>query len=329
MKKIESFNSLKAIMLLILFYWHSPIPRYGLGDLGARTCEFLFVISGFCVAYNWEEKNIPDSFSFAMKYAKEKLYEFWPAHVVGIILALAFLGENEYNSLSGSKLLVNVLMLQTWSNDPNIYFSYNGVSWFLSCLLFCYFCAPAFNAIVKTKIEIKMLVVCLLRAFLEVNNIFCLSIHTNPVIRALEFLIGLMGFKILKKYCIKIRIEKWIATFIELGALFFWVGSWWNGNGFRFLFVIESLILICVFFYERGYVCCILKKCGILKALNKIQFEFYLFHVVVISIIEKYSVSIVSSCYVRSAIEFVAVIIFAILYKKCSMLLKTRINVKR
>lgn len=72
-----------------------------------------------------------------------------------------------------------------------------------------------------------------------------------------------------------------------------------------------------------------IKKCGILKALNKIQFEFYLFHVVVISIIEKYSVSIVSSCYVRSAIEFVAVIIFAILYKKCSMLLKTRINVKR
>lgn len=52
-----------------------------------------------------------------------------------------------------------------------------------------------------------------------------------------------------------------------------------------------------------------IKKCGILKALNKIQFEFYLFHVVVISIIEKYSVSIVSSCYVRSAIEFVAVII--------------------
>lgn len=58
MKKIESFNSLKAIMLLILFYWHSPIPRYGLGDLGARTCEFLFVISGFCVAYNWEKKYI-------------------------------------------------------------------------------------------------------------------------------------------------------------------------------------------------------------------------------------------------------------------------------
>lgn len=46
MQRIGSLAGLKVIALLLLFWWHSPIPNPNV-DIGARVCEFFFVVSGF------------------------------------------------------------------------------------------------------------------------------------------------------------------------------------------------------------------------------------------------------------------------------------------
>ena len=59
-KRIDSLTGLKAIAMLSLFWWHSPIPNPP-ADLGARACEILFVASGFLVGYNYFYKGMPCS----------------------------------------------------------------------------------------------------------------------------------------------------------------------------------------------------------------------------------------------------------------------------
>ena len=39
---LSSFGGIKVIAMLLLFWWHSSIPIPNV-DLGARTCELLFV----------------------------------------------------------------------------------------------------------------------------------------------------------------------------------------------------------------------------------------------------------------------------------------------
>lgn len=43
---LSSLGGIKVIAMLLLFWWHSSIPNPNV-DLGARTCELLFVTSGF------------------------------------------------------------------------------------------------------------------------------------------------------------------------------------------------------------------------------------------------------------------------------------------
>lgn len=54
-ERIGSFVGLKAIALILVFMWHSKVPRPEM-DIGARACEFLFLCSGFLVAWNGRHK---------------------------------------------------------------------------------------------------------------------------------------------------------------------------------------------------------------------------------------------------------------------------------
>lgn len=49
--RLHAIAGLKIVALMVIFYWHSPLPKVGMPDLGARCVELFFVASGFLVAY--------------------------------------------------------------------------------------------------------------------------------------------------------------------------------------------------------------------------------------------------------------------------------------
>lgn len=86
-RKIQSINGLKAFAILSVFWQYCNITILPF-DMGARTCEFLFVASGFLVAYNHFDRGLPSTWTESLRYTCEKLIRMWPLHVLTFLRAM-------------------------------------------------------------------------------------------------------------------------------------------------------------------------------------------------------------------------------------------------
>ena len=168
-RKIQSLNGLKAFAILGVFWQHCNITILPF-DMGARTYEFLFVASGFLVGYNHFDKERPATWAESLRNICEKLIRMRPLHILTFLLVFFFGAAGpSFSKTDLMKAAMNVSLLQAWSPDGNVFFSYNGASWFLSALLFCYFMAPVLLRLSHDKVRssIYFAVVALLRFLLE------------------------------------------------------------------------------------------------------------------------------------------------------------------
>ena len=146
---------------------------------------------------------MPKTWKASFMYAIKKIIRFWPLHFC--VLLIMFLRTIIINGcIQPSNILIaldNALLLQAWSLNQDVYFSYNGASWFLSALIFCYFMAPlllTFCQKIKQSIVLFVMIAAI-RYLIEYVNIKCpgmvwnFVIHTSPLIRCLEFLYKFFG----------------------------------------------------------------------------------------------------------------------------------------
>lgn len=303
--KINSLTGLKVLAMMLIFWWHAPIKNPS-ADLGARMCELLFVCSGFLVGYNYlrKSKGEKPTWKDSFDYLKKKFLQVWPVHAICAIVCLVFLSSVPiFNGQTAIRLVFNLLLVQAWLPGQANFFSFNGASWFLSALLFCYFLSPMLCSAIsnKRKALILLLVVCSLRIGLELISIhfpgqfFDISFHTFPPVRALEFFMGILLvplYQILtqkrqkkestrKSFVFYTIIELLSLAFISF-VIFNFDKSWIRGY-----FVAAFLPLVLVFSLDGGAI----SRLFSLKPLllfSKIQFNFYLLHQVVIHLVSKY-----------------------------------------
>ena len=124
-------------MLLIIFLIHAGVRG---NQISQRACDFLFVISGYLIAY----KHLYASEDIRVfSYIKNKIVKFYPLYFICcIVCAVCFEEFNAFyiNLKSGFiSLGLNLALLQSWTQNP---YTFNSVSWFLSSLLGVYFVAP-------------------------------------------------------------------------------------------------------------------------------------------------------------------------------------------
>lgn len=288
---INSLTGIKVIALLLLFIHHSSMPKLPF-ELGSRMCELLFVISGFLVGYNKYNKNESCSYKYSFDYVISKLIVFYPLHVIVTFLR-GLIEFKTFTTVSAIiKFFLSLFLLSAWSPHEEVYFAYNGSSWFLSSLLFCYFLTPIFLRLIKVKKSyILFVLVLLVRLFLDVVtdysliNYFALDTHVNPVIRSLEFFLGMLLVPTFLKARSFIN-NNWsknktrnIFSFCEITVLllaFFSMYFLRNVMPKTFFIFLFSLFTF-VFSFDYGLLSYLL---GLqpFKLFNKIQFEFYLSH---------------------------------------------------
>ena len=292
-KRIITLDALKVFFILSLFFAHSNWVPFSF-DAGARIVEFFFLVSGFCFAYKHYSDNIIGTYKESIINVWKKIVYFYPLHFITALFCLILsLFAKEQNLIP--KVLCNLLLIQSWSCNPEIFFSLNAVSWYLSALLFCYFCAPLFLKLILNKNRLLFFFLALaLRIFIElfqkISNITFLPVnmHVSPPIRALEFFIGMsmiMPYQIITKKIelLSPKICKALFSILEVFVFFILIFSFYKFDKvhFRGFFIILYCPFLIVFALEKGIIGKLLQN-KFFKICSQYQLPFYMFHQVVL-----------------------------------------------
>ena len=112
-------------------------------DYGARMCELLFISSGFLVGYNHFRNPLTDNYSQSFNYSYKHLKSFYPFYLINIFIDIYIHSNISINFLTYVEIsIINILMFQSWSRYKFFVPCFNGHTWFLSVLIFCYFLSP-------------------------------------------------------------------------------------------------------------------------------------------------------------------------------------------
>ncbi len=301
---LTGLRAMKVICVFLLFWWHSPLMKPPF-DIGARACEFYFVVSGFLVAYQHADKNKDAKWKDSFSYLKEKICKMWPLHCFCFLLVLlndGVFGDFLERSVTA---LFNIFLLHAWINDANVFFSFNGVSWFLSAILFCYFLSPLLLKGLKTKrsVIVSFTVIASLRLFAEFlqikgYNVFVpFSMHTFPVIRAMEFYCGMTLYRFreyLNNFLIRHKKENNILLYSISEFLMLFLTIWLvvtqNNSWMRGHYVLLFCCLVFVFSFNKGVVSIITNDLAfkrnplakVLAMLSCYEFEIFMLHQVML-----------------------------------------------
>lgn len=271
-KYLNFISFLKFISMIIIIKFHLFHWKIKPIHIAQRMVEFLFVSSGFLVGYNYYKRPMPNTFHQSFKYAYKRFRTFYPLELINLILYIFFIKNIKLNQLNLTDIeviIANILMIKSWSSYKFVFFSFNGVSWFLSSLLFCYFMVPFLLCGIETlkKSIILFNLIAIIRIGIQefINhktfNIFNINLHVNPIIRCLEFYLGMLMIPFyfnVKYYFNKIHNNyyfKILFTFIEIILiiiLYFLIIRFIKDN-YRCYFVLLFCLFIFVIGSDYGY----------------------------------------------------------------------------
>lgn len=341
-KRISSLDGLKAIMMLLIFCWHTPPnPASPIGepaaDLGARACEVLFVIAGFLVANKHCDSFVSADLRQSWNYVSGKIAKVWPVHFIAFLVIAVYLAKTDpqgfFTASTAWKAVINLCLLQAWSTDP---FSFNGVAWFISALMFCYFMSQLMLSVLKRSryvIAAAFVGCAALRIALELvsenGDIFSIDFHVSPIIRCMEFFLGMLMVPALNTLnrAMKRKLASdsasrstWMmigvtAAELLVSSCYIFLMYRMEGKWIRGYFVLAACVLVFTFALNAGVLSRFLSlKVFVLFAV--IQMEFYLFHQVIISVIGPMLTVVSRSVFIQSVILFIITVAVSVLYER-------------
>ncbi len=313
-QKIDSLQVLRTFAFLGIFTSHSHI----FPPLGAWGVSVFFILSGFLMSYNYVERELEYGFLFSLKFSLLKIKKLYLLHIIMTLAAIPYqlyITENLKSiktiGILISKLLLNLTLLQTWSPYLSWYGSFNGVSWFLSVLMFCYFVFPlVLHFLCKINKTISLILIMLviyivqiLFAYYTRNCIFDAGefwgnyyfAYTFPFFRLGDFIIGSVLGMLFIRYKTN-NFGTFCSTIIELITCFCIIGSAFiyenrlgifGSNWFRLslLWLPTSCFIIYICAKEQGYITKILTKPIIVKFGNKTNSYFLIHNMVIVYVL--------------------------------------------
>ena len=307
-------------------------------DFGARMCELLFVASGFLVGYNYYKTPMDADFKTSVKYLWKKIRVIWPLHIIVLLLVI----NRNYESLAGhfdatmgGTLAANAFLLQAWSNKSAVYFSFNGVTWFLSAILFCYALSPFLLLSIRKKryAAVAFVLFATIRIVLDIwakngAKVFPLDFHVNPVIRCLEFGMGMtvVPFVFLIKEKLDAHQHKvWFKstfTIVEIGLpiLTYFLMLWYEGVWTRGTFALLFVAVIFLSAFDYGYIACLCHFSAVQKVFA-CELEMFIPQTILNYHIKRFFALVnwtfPTNVFATFLIKILIIFVIALLYKKC------------
>lgn len=229
-EKLGYIQGLRGYSIILIVLWHlNYIFPNCLPSTGDKGVEFFFLISGFLVAYKYFENGELATLKTSFCYAIGKVKQIYPLYFLTMILMIALPLCTVFETSAGGKKLIfsiftNIFLVQSWVPNSEIYWSLNGVTWFLSSLIFCY--AASFITLKWLKKQNGLsgiLFILMIQFIVEVFALKYMSedlstwlTYVCPAFRFLDYSMGMCVFKLTKD--ISVGRENTNCTLLGLGA---------------------------------------------------------------------------------------------------------------
>ncbi len=302
---------LRFLAFLLMFFWHAKawLPVWELQQNTATSVvSFFFVLSGLTAGYSAWGKEVPFTVGSYLKGIGKRLAKVYPLYFVTTVYTVSYsaiptlLAQGDADALRPHvlQLLKNLGLVQSWWDEN--FFSYNGLGWFLSSLMFLFlFQQPmirCFKAVLRRSRGSIVLAVILLGilggtvlynyAVRSLNLQFWAYIF--PPARLGEYVGGIALGLLVKKHKNTIPKKVVLFTLLEVVALAVWVGTFFlplNTFGARLSnWLLPNFFGLGVFAVGNG----LLSRLFAAKPLHwlgDISFECYLLHSVVITVYQR------------------------------------------
>ena len=306
MKKINGVNLIKVFSFITIFLLHIE-DISGMDSVNiARYGVYLFVIlSGFLSMYNYEERIKDVNLKSTLGFVKKKVLKFYPLFLIALIIKAPVSLLKYYYEFNGFgisffvnsslRLLSSLFLIQAFFPNDNYHFAFNGVSWFLDILIFCYFFTPLLVNQIKRISKKRALIFLIGLIVLQIIIQICVDrfvkndywYYIFPPYRFLDYLAGMLLCKILKDH-LKEKNSSDIAysifeiIIIAINILFIVFKMYMCSE----LVYLLSLITIFVYIQNKGIISQKLNKTKIINTMCNINIELFLLHQPIIKYIE-------------------------------------------
>ncbi|MBR2603802.1 MAG: acyltransferase [Bacilli bacterium] len=276
---IKSLYTIRFLLFILIFLRHTIglVKMEWLAQSGLAVTGFI-ILSGFLNGYMYNSKYDKITIKNIIDFVYKRIKKLYPLHIITLLIAIGMyppFNEFIFHQIEYIKIfLMNLFLIQTWVNDSNYYFSFNGVSWFLSTYLFLtIITVPILYVIGKinkkkySAIIFAVFIVIIYSALLLLTHYIQIKglnsefwINVFPPSRALEYTIGILSGCIISKIKINFKYDKIVFTFAELFSLilicvfvkYVPLNTWLTYWGSKW--VVPLVLIFSIFIYEKGYI---------------------------------------------------------------------------
>ena len=305
---IKPLTSLRFIFALLVFFSHLQFLENGESNLlnwlytnifveGYIGVSFFFILSGFIIAYNYQDSILEKKGTVSAFY-KKRFARIYPLHILTFILTLPYaynvFVENIYSGIA--KALTNLTLTQSFILDREYFFSFNAPSWSISDEMFFY-CLfpililkiPSLNRVKKYAV-LSFVILFPLISFFVPESYHRAIFYINPLFRLVDFVIGIILFNIFRQMSAKKYSAKWNFNIIEISVIILFLAFFSfhqyipQAAKYSFYYWIPMSLIVLVFAHQKGIISRLLSN-KIFIHLGKLSFGFYLYHQIILKYI--------------------------------------------
>ena len=136
---LVSVQALRGFAFLLIFLWHLNILH-----LGSAGVSIFFVLSGFLLTLRYKEDYPQSRIRDSLKFTYDHIKKLYLLYVITSIACLPFLIPKRHGDWLRilKRILVNLILIQTWFTKIDIRYALNNPSWYLSAMVFIYMLFP-------------------------------------------------------------------------------------------------------------------------------------------------------------------------------------------
>lgn len=214
-QRIIGLDLLRISLAVLIFLFHSHIHvlkcdygvMNGFINMGAIAMTGFFLLSGYVINLSTRKSDMANPKEISKFYVKRMIAILPLYYAYALVNIVINVIQNGSSAAVEELLLFPIETLCIQSVFASLFnFSHNGGSWFISCIMICYFVFPLLDIITKglsnraRVLAILVLSVVLLWSPFVEYFFNCQSIYSNPFFRMLEFIIGILVCQMNMKY---------------------------------------------------------------------------------------------------------------------------------